>query len=61
MYYDPGQFYLYNTKKFLDNKGLNLCNIVAIKVPEMEVQDIDTLDDWNMAEIKYKMMISKGI
>lgn len=61
MYYDPGQFYLYNTKKFLENKGQNLSNIIAIKVPEMEVQDIDTLDDWKMAEIKYKMMISKGI
>ncbi len=24
---------------------------------EMEVQDIDNLDDWNIAEIKYRAML----
>lgn len=59
MYYDPGQFYLYNTKNYVANNGRITNKMSAIKVSEMEVQDIDNIDDWKMAEIKYNMMISK--
>ena len=60
MYYDPGQFYVYNTKKFIENGApVVIENQVAIIVPENEVQDIDTIEDWEMAEIKYKLMMAK--
>lgn len=59
MYYDPGQFYLYNTKRYVLNNGRVTNKMSAIKVSEMEVQDIDNIDDWKMAEIKYNMMVSK--
>ncbi|MGX8796257.1 pseudaminic acid cytidylyltransferase [Fusibacter sp. JL298sf-3] len=56
MYFDCGQFYCYNVEKFLAVKGQILEGIVPIVVSEMEVQDIDTLEDWQYAEMKYKMM-----
>ena len=28
-------------------------------MPNEEVQDIDTLEDWRLAEVKYKMMHQK--
>ena len=59
MFYDPGQFYLYNTSNYIANMGKVTQKMYAIKVSELEVQDIDSIDDWKMAEIKYKMMISK--
>lgn len=61
MYYDAGQFYIYDTKNFIAKKGRNFKKISAIKVPESEVQDIDTLDDWEMAEMKYHRMMAKGV
>ncbi|MDD4672219.1 MAG: pseudaminic acid cytidylyltransferase [Bacteroidales bacterium] len=50
-YHDAGQFYWFNWEQGLngDNKG-------AIVVSEIEVQDIDTWDDWKLAEFKYKMI-----
>ena len=32
---------------------------VPIVVPETEVQDIDNLTDWKLAEMKYQMMIEE--
>jgi len=34
-------------------------NPVAIVTPEEEFQDIDTLADWDMAEMKYKTSIQQ--
>lgn len=60
MYYDPGQFYLYKVAPFLSEGGKSVSGtLAAIKVPEMEAHDIDTIDDWKMAEIKYNLMVSK--
>ncbi len=56
MYYDPGQFYGYNTKSFLDLKGQIWEDVVPLFVSETEVQDIDTEDDWRIAELKYQAM-----
>lgn len=59
MYYDPGQFYVYETETFVRNKGKISDKLAAIKISELDVQDIDTLDDWKMAEIKYRLMVLK--
>lgn len=29
---------------------------VPFPLPELEVQDIDTMDDWEIAEVKYRVM-----
>lgn len=57
-YHDAGLFYWYN-KKYFEEKiagfGENACPYI---LNEEKVQDIDTLDDWKIAEMKYKMLKS---
>lgn len=56
MYHDCGQFYFYNTEKYRACMGDLKDGYVPIIVPETEVQDIDNITDWKLAEIKYRMM-----
>ena len=58
-YHDVGQFYCFKIEPYKQNKKLMLGNILPYVVPEMEVQDIDTESDWQIAEIKYQAM--KGV
>ncbi|MGN0740817.1 MAG: pseudaminic acid cytidylyltransferase [Treponema sp.] len=55
-FHDAGLFYWYS-KKYFEEKiagfGENACPYI---IEEEKVQDIDTLDDWRMAEMKYKMV-----
>lgn len=55
-YHDAGQYYWYNVPAFKKEQNIMMLNPVAIITPEEEVQDIDTLDDWRMAELKYQML-----
>ena len=55
-YHDSGQFYWVKTEKFLQEKTLFGSNSGGIILSELEVQDIDTIDDWKMAELKYKLL-----
>jgi pseudaminic acid cytidylyltransferase len=51
-YQDAGQFYWENVnKKFTDIPFGN--DSIAIQLPRQIVQDIDTLEDWKIAEIMY--------
>lgn len=56
IYHDCGQFYCYNIKEFISSKGQFLKGVIPMEMSEMEVQDIDTIEDWNIAELKYKLM-----
>ena len=58
-YHDAGQFYVYNVENYLRNNGKIMDNIIPIIVPELEVQDIDTEEDWAIAEVKYQKMMEK--
>lgn len=60
-YHDAGQFYFFDKEKFMDfrNTGSVLTKKPYI-LDEAEVQDIDNLDDWYLAELKYKLMIEKS-
>ncbi len=58
-YHDIGQFYFFKTEAFKVNKKLMLGDIVPYVVDETEVQDIDNLSDWKIAEIKYRAMLEK--
>ncbi len=49
-YHDAGQFYWINVKKFLKDKKLYSDNSVPVIIPRYQVQDIDTQEDWEMAE-----------
>lgn len=55
-YHDCGQFYCLNTESFRKQQVLVMKNTYPVILSEMEVQDIDTLSDWEMAELKYKLV-----
>lgn len=59
MYHDCGQFYFYHTERYMACRGDLPDGYVPIIVPETEVQDIDNLTDWKLAEMKYQMMVEE--
>lgn len=56
LYHDAGMFYWLNIEAFKKEKKLFTSNSGAIVLDETQVQDIDNLTDWKMAELKYKML-----
>jgi N-acylneuraminate cytidylyltransferase len=58
-YFDVGMFYMIKTAVLLKEKSLTPTKTMAYIMDEREVQDIDTVDDWHIAEIKYKLV--KGL
>jgi len=58
-YHDVGQFYVFRTDAFKKNRKLMVGNILPLVVSEMEVQDIDNQTDWEIAEMKYRLMKDK--
>lgn len=58
-YHDAGQYYWYRTSAFREQPNIMMLSPVAIVTPEEEVQDIDTIHDWEMAEVKYRMLQQK--
>lgn len=59
VYHDAGQFYLCRTDAFRAQKTLVTDCTTAYILPIEEVQDIDTPDDWMIAEIKFEMLKKK--
>lgn len=56
LYHDAGQFCCFSTKLFLEKRTLITDKTYGIVYPESEVQDIDTMEDWKIAELKYSLM-----
>ena len=59
IYHDCGQFYMCKVDSFMKEKKLVTGNTIPFILPEEEVQDIDNLSDWAIAELKYKTFILK--
>ncbi|MCH5274568.1 MAG: pseudaminic acid cytidylyltransferase [Lachnospiraceae bacterium] len=55
-YHDAGQFYCMKVSSFLEQKRLVMDKTIPFELPELEVQDIDTLQDWEIAEVKYQIL-----
>lgn len=55
-YHDAGQFYFAKVEAFKRSNTLVPVHTIPYILDEMEVQDIDSIEDWEMAEIKYKIM-----
>jgi len=55
-YHDAGQFYWIKITSFLKNKSLITSQTVPFIVSEMESQDIDNEIDYEITEIKYKLV-----
>lgn len=58
-YHDSGQFYFFSVPVFMETKSLMTENTFGIPVSDMEVQDIDSEDDWQIAEFKCSFFTSK--
>ncbi len=56
-YHDCGQFYFCRTAPFLEYKTTDLPRMLPMVMSELEVQDIDNPDDWEIAELKYRKMV----
>ncbi len=55
-YKDSGLFVWAKVTSFLRSGHLMTDHTIAMEVGELEAQDIDTLEDWRLAELKYKSM-----
>ena len=55
-YHDAGQLYWKNIDAFKKNKDIATANTFGYIVPGLEVQDIDTIDDWKIAESKFRLI-----
>lgn len=58
-YHDCGQFYCCKTSLFMEYKTTDLPHMIPMIMSELEVQDIDNPDDWEIAELKYQKMVNK--
>ena len=52
-YHDAGQFYWARTARFLEQKTLYARKAVPLVLDEMQAHDIDSEEDWRIAEFKY--------
>lgn len=63
-FHDAGQFYWGRARAWLDETPIFSCDAVPVVLPNERVQDIDTLEDWRVAELKfsnfYKSLAMKG-
>ena len=60
-YHDCGQFYWYDVKYFVEHNGIMDGHIAPLIIDELYVQDIDNDSDWEIAEMKYKILKEKGL
>lgn len=60
-YHDVGQFYCFRVDSFLEQKKLIMEKTLPFEMSELEVQDIDTLEDWMVAEVKYRMRNEESV
>ena len=56
VYHDAGQFYWADVKKYLSEKKLYSNDAIPVIIPRYLVQDIDTEEDWQRAELMYKAL-----
>ena len=55
-YFDVGMFYFCKTDKLYENNSMSPDKTAAYIIDEAQCQDIDTVEDWTVAELKYKVM-----
>ena len=58
-YHDCGQFYCLDAARFLKERKIIMDNTLPLFMDEMQVQDIDTEEDWRIAEMKYRILNEK--
>lgn len=59
-WHDAGQFYWGQAAAWLEGKTLFSKDASPVRLPRYRVQDIDTLEDWERAELLFKAMNAKS-
>jgi pseudaminic acid cytidylyltransferase len=59
-FHDAGQFYWGSTNVWLENKTLISKNSIPVILPNFRVQDIDTIENWNRAELMFEAIKKKS-
>ena len=60
-YYDAGQFYWMRPESVKAKHRISCDNTGAVILSELEAHDIDTEDDWNIAEQKFTYLKNNGM
>ena len=60
-YYDAGQFYWGRSESFLNEMVFHSPMSVPVFLPRNMVQDIDTIEDWQYAELMYAAWRMSGV
>ncbi len=60
-YHDVGQFYACRTEAFYREGTTDTLHMKPMVLDETEVQDIDTPSDWEIAEMKYRLLHPSAI
>jgi pseudaminic acid cytidylyltransferase len=55
-YHDAGQFYWFNVRALREKQRLYTDNSGAVVISELQAHDIDTLEDWSVAEFKFRYL-----
>ena len=54
-FHDAGQWYWYNVSDFIHRYENLTTEAYGIELSNLEVQDIDNIDDWILAELKFQL------
>lgn len=60
-FHDAGMFYSFGVETLYKTKSLRTENTVAIEISELHAQDIDNMEDWKLAEMKFKLFMDETI
>lgn len=58
-YFDAGMFYWFRVNPILETRKIMTTNSSFIEINEIDSQDIDTPEDWEIAEFKYTLKSKK--
>lgn len=56
VYHDAAQFYFGKPEAFLEGRSIFDSKSAFVEIPQKFVQDIDTLEDWEMALLKFRAL-----
>jgi N-acylneuraminate cytidylyltransferase len=55
-FHDAGQFYWFNVPVFRRTGKLLTDNTSCVEISDLQAQDVDNESDWQMAELKYRLL-----
>lgn len=61
LYYDAGQFYFGSAENFLAKKPIFSEDSMIVEIPQIFAMDINTMQDWEIAELKYNILQCKNV